>query len=395
MSATVNTTAPGAASARTVTAPPSRQASQAFSSRFTSACSIRRASPLIAGNPAATSRDSGTPAFANRCSTSDTAASMAWPGGMRCAAGKSPRASPSRPRITSSMRRTCDWMASRPRRVRSSAARGRSCSARAAITLSGVAISWATPIASVPRAATRLARCRRWSALCCSSDIASSRASTSSLRCSRMVSPPKTTTSTAAPATLPINRRLAARSRSRSRWAVATAAISQGPAAVSTRANPASAVRAGSPSAAASGRLRRVTASPRVNAASSGGQASRPEALTANDASPRRRTRMAVPVGRGTAWTSVTSAVSDIPPLAEICRIAASARARLACSPAKSASARASSRWASKLARTATAPTAAIMAAIRASRLEPFIAAADIIRSPAADRRDPTSRNGC
>ncbi len=140
---------------------------------------------------------------------------------------------------------------------------GRSCSARPAMTPRGVEISWAMPMAKVPRVAARSARSsrssrRRWSAA-----MASSRSSSSSFRCRRRALPPNVRTSPPASTVASTRRSRARRSRSRSRSALATTATPHRPRAPpSIHARPATAVRRGSPSSAASGGGSRTARSP-------------------------------------------------------------------------------------------------------------------------------------
>ena len=173
--------------------------------------------------------------------------------------------------------RTCARIASQAaaRRARPPP-RGRSCSARPAITPSGVAISCATPMASVPSAAMRLARCSRSSARLL--QLGDGQLALQHQLFALLAHGEAAEREHQHGGDRPRRQSGAGRPRARDRARAGRSPPprpASHPAAVRTRARPASAVRAGNPSRRClrSGQPRH--ASPRANAASIGGAVDR------------------------------------------------------------------------------------------------------------------------
>ncbi len=251
------------------------------------------------------------------------------------------------------------WTAACPRW--SSRTFGKSCSARPAITPSGVDTSCATPIARVPSVAARVARASRASCSSRSAARASSRSSSSSFRWFRSATTPKASSSPVAVSTLRMARCCAQQSRSRSRRAVAATAMidpPSGPRVIGAR--PTKAARVGRPNSPASVLERGTIASPRRAAPTTrSAMTGSPWPGCKREPSGDKRNTLNEPCRSTAANSRDARAATDAEsPSVRTPRAAAIPRARFTCSSARSSSAARAARNESQYARPPTSPIA-------------------------------------
>ena len=238
---------------------------------------------------------------------------------------------------------------------------GSSCSARPAITPSGVDTSCATPIARVPNAAARVAEARRSFGSSRKAARASSLSSLNSFLWVRRATTPKASSNPVVVRTLRMERACVQRSRSRSRRAVAATAMvhpASGPRL--TVAKPTNAARVGRPNAPASVLERDTTLSPRRAASTTWpDKTDFPSLCSKREPSGDSRNTLKEPCrstaasSRGTRSTTASESQSVLTPRAE-----AIPCARFTCSSARSSSAAREARAASHQAKLLTIPIA-------------------------------------